>query len=93
MNKQRRDDSESFDSRSQYIVMCAGQQQTWASAAPQYYPSGGSPYAGQYQQPFPASMPPAYGPTQPYQQMMPGNGYAPQYSGIPVVRFFAQTRR
>ncbi|KAK4449094.1 hypothetical protein QBC34DRAFT_380577 [Podospora aff. communis PSN243] len=77
-NKQRRDDSESFDSRSQYVVWCGGPQQpTWAPAGPQYYPANASPYGGQYQQPYQAAnIPPAYAPNQQFQQ------YGTQYPGM-----------
>ncbi|KAK3360081.1 hypothetical protein B0T25DRAFT_565026 [Lasiosphaeria hispida] len=86
-NKQRRDDSESFDSRSQYVVWCGPQQSTWAQAptAPQYFPANGSPYNPQFQQPYQAAIQPAaYTPSQPYPQMMPNSGFGPQYSAIPT---------
>ncbi|KAK0719688.1 hypothetical protein B0H67DRAFT_552002 [Lasiosphaeris hirsuta] len=86
-NKQRRDDSESFDSRSQYVVWCGPQQSTWAQAptAPQYLPVNGSPYNTQFQQPYQAPIQPtAYAPSQPYPQMIPNSGFGPQYSAIPT---------
>ena len=90
-HKQRRDDSESFDSRSQYVVMSNGPQQSWAPAAPQYYaaPAAAS-YNGQYQQPYASgvAVAPGYGPNQGYEgygQMMPNGGYPPPYNGmVPV---------
>ncbi|KAK1836205.1 hypothetical protein QBC39DRAFT_109973 [Podospora conica] len=87
-HKQRRDDSESFDSRSQYVVMSNGPQQSWAPAAPQYYaaPAAAS-YNGQYQQPYApgVAVAPGYGPNQGYGQMMPNSGYPPPYNGmVPV---------
>ncbi|KAK0643130.1 hypothetical protein B0T16DRAFT_459307 [Cercophora newfieldiana] len=76
-NKQRRDDSESFDSRSQYVVWCGPQQPTWAPAGPQFYPPNAAPYSGQYQQTYQAAaIPPAFPPNQPFQQ------YGPQYPGM-----------
>ncbi len=87
-NRQRRDDSESFDSRSQYVVFCGGPQQpgTWAQAQPQYYPMNGSPYNGQFQQPYQAALQP-YGPNQPYppQMMPPNNSFTPPYNGMGTV--------
>lgn len=87
-HKQRRDDSESFDSRSQYVVMSNGPQQSWAPAAPQYYAApAAAPYSGQHQQPYApgVAVAPGYGPNQGYGQMMSNNGYPPQYNGmIPV---------
>lgn len=79
-NKQRRDDAESFDSRSNYVAWCGPQQGTWAPAGPHYYPVNSSPYNGQFQQPYPTGMQPVFGPNQPYPQMMPNNGYAPQFN-------------
>ncbi|KAK0728613.1 hypothetical protein B0T26DRAFT_698693 [Lasiosphaeria miniovina] len=84
-NKQRRDDSESFDSRSQYVAWCGPQQSTWAQApaAPQYFPVSGSPYTAPYQQPYQNSLQTAYGPNQAYPQMAASGAFAPQYNGIP----------
>ncbi|KXX79300.1 R3H domain-containing protein 2 [Madurella mycetomatis] len=79
----RRDDSESFESRSQYVAWCGPQQQTWAPAAPQYYPVNAAPFNGQFQQPYPNTPQPMYATAQPYPpQMMPNNGFTPQYTGM-----------
>ncbi|KAK3378281.1 hypothetical protein B0H63DRAFT_548233 [Podospora didyma] len=78
--KKRRDDSESFDSRSNYVAWCGPQQPTWAQAAPQYFPITGSPYNGQFQQPYPNTIQPAYGATQAYPQLMANAGFTPQYN-------------
>jgi len=81
--KQRRDDSESFDSRSNYVAWCGPQQSTWAPA-PQYFPVNSIPFNGQYQQPYPNTIPPPYGPNQAYAQVVPGNAFASQYNGMPT---------
>lgn len=84
--KQRRDDSEAFESRSQYTAYYGHPQQaTWVS--PQYIPAGNPGYNGQAQQPYPNAMPPAYGPpNQAYPTMMPpNNGFAPPYNAMPTV--------
>ncbi|KAL1879906.1 hypothetical protein VTK73DRAFT_6718 [Phialemonium thermophilum] len=81
--KQRRDDSESFDSRSQYVPWCGPQQQTWV--APQYVPVGNVPFNAQYQQPKPTPPPPVVAPNQGLTPMMP-SGY-PVYSASPPVYY------
>ncbi|KAK3499394.1 uncharacterized protein B0T23DRAFT_16640 [Neurospora hispaniola] len=92
-NKQRRDDSESFDSRSQYVVYYGGPQQSTWGPAPQAYPINNVPYNVQYQAPYPAAVPTyapqqayvpqqAYPQNQAYPQMVPNNGYAPQYGAV-----------
>ncbi|SPQ22125.1 addea7bf-b97e-4690-be8d-70a42029edd7 [Thermothielavioides terrestris] len=84
-NKQRRDDSESFESRSQYVAWCGPQHPTWGPAAPQYYPVSAAPFNTQFQQPYPNAPQPMYAPGQPYApQMMPNNGFAPPYGGVPT---------
>ncbi|KAK3956108.1 hypothetical protein QBC32DRAFT_164412 [Pseudoneurospora amorphoporcata] len=91
-NKQRRDDSESFDSRSQYVVYYGGQQSTWGPA-PQAYPINNVPYNAQYQAPYPTAVPTyapnqaypqnqAYAQNQAYPQMVPSNGFGPQYGAM-----------
>lgn len=92
-NKQRRDDSESFDSRSQYVVYYGGPQQSTWGPAPQAYPINNVPYNVQYQAPYPAAVP-TYAPNQAYSQnqgyqqnqaypqMVPNNGFAPQYGSM-----------
>ena len=85
--KQRRDDSETFESRSQYTAYYGHPQQaTWVP--PQYIQAGNPGYNGQAQQPYPNAMPPAYGPpNQAYPAMMPANGgFAPPYNAMPTVR-------
>ncbi|KAK6856698.1 hypothetical protein PG995_006885 [Apiospora arundinis] len=70
--KQRRDDSESFDSRSQYTPYYGTNphQPSWAQA--QYVAVGNMPYNGQAQQPYQAPMPQGYPQAGPaYPQMMP----------------------
>ncbi|KAK4200656.1 hypothetical protein QBC40DRAFT_68108 [Triangularia verruculosa] len=90
VNKQRRDDNEGFESRSQFVAWCGPQQPTWASTGPQYYQVTTPGYNGQYQQQQPpqpvyqTTMQPMYGPGQPYPpQMVPANGYPPHYNAVP----------
>ncbi|ORY59569.1 uncharacterized protein BCR38DRAFT_488595 [Pseudomassariella vexata] len=82
--KQRRDDSESFDSRSQYQAYYNPGQPGWT---PHYIPVGNPQYNGQLQQPYPNPMAQAYPqPVPTYPQMMPQvpmNGY-PQYGPMPT---------
>ncbi|KAK0635637.1 hypothetical protein B0T17DRAFT_50976 [Bombardia bombarda] len=82
-NKQRRDDSESFDSRSQYVTWFG--QSTWAQAAPQLFAVNSSQFNGQIPQPYPNAIQSTYGGSnQPYPPMMPtNNGFAAaQYNGM-----------
>lgn len=85
--KQRRDDNEGFESRSQFIAWCGPHAQTWAPAPAQYFPINTPQYSVPYQQPqaYPTAVQPMYAPSQQYPpQMVPvANGYAPQYNGIP----------
>jgi hypothetical protein len=84
--KQRRDDSESFESRSQFVAWCGPQHPSWGPSAPQYFPVNAAPFNGQYQQPYPNTTQPMYAPGQPYTpQMMPNNAFNPQYTGMPTV--------
>lgn len=90
--KQRRDDSESFDSRSQYTAWFGTHHYSGPAPAgwvPQYVPIGNSQFNGQVQQPYPNAMQQPYPQAaQGYQQMMPQgqmNGY-PQYGPMPPVR-------
>ncbi|KAI0134289.1 hypothetical protein BJ170DRAFT_679192 [Xylariales sp. AK1849] len=87
--KQRRDDSESFDSRSQYTAYygthhySASQQASWA---PQYVSAGNSQYNGQVQQPYQNAIPQPYPQSAPgYPQMMPQGpiNVFPQYNPMP----------
>ncbi|KAL7623368.1 hypothetical protein AAE478_007049 [Parahypoxylon ruwenzoriense] len=80
--KQRRDDSESFDSRSQYTAYYHPHQPNWT--APQYIPIGHPQYSGPVQPPYQAPIPQPYvAPPQGYPTMMPNNAF-PQYANIPV---------
>ncbi|KAF2973533.1 hypothetical protein GQX73_g175 [Xylaria multiplex] len=80
--KQRRDDSESFDSRSQYIKYFAPPQpqMEWA---PQFI-STNMQYNGQASQPYQYQIPQPYQtPPQGYPTMMANNGYS-QYGNVPA---------
>jgi hypothetical protein len=81
--KKRRDDSEGFETRSQYMpVVINGPQPTWAPSTPQYYHVGNPPqFSAQFQQPpYQTAAQPMYGP-QAYPQMVPSNPrYHAQYS-------------
>ncbi|KAK8102620.1 R3H domain-containing protein 1 [Apiospora sp. TS-2023a] len=82
--KQRRDDSESFDSRSQYTPYYGTNpnQPSWAQTG-QYVAVGNMPYNGQMQQPYQAPMPQGYPQAGPaYPQMMPQG----PMSGYPPIR-------
>ncbi|KAI0202082.1 hypothetical protein F4808DRAFT_459465 [Astrocystis sublimbata] len=86
--KQRRDDSESFDSRSQYVkYFPPPQQMEWS---PHFVPTN-MPYNGQVPPPY-QYIPPTYqnypAAPQGYPTMMPGNGY-PQYGSAPAVSITA----
>ncbi|KAL2167612.1 hypothetical protein VTG60DRAFT_1048 [Thermothelomyces hinnuleus] len=79
----RRDDSENFESRSQFVAW--PQHPGWGPSAPQYFPVNAAPFAGQFQQPYPNTPQPVYAPSQAYApQMVPNNGFAPQYTGVPT---------
>ncbi|KAJ3568618.1 hypothetical protein NPX13_g6360 [Xylaria arbuscula] len=81
--KQRRDDSESFDSRSQYIKYFAPPQpqMDWSTQPPQFIPAN-MPYNGQASQPYHYQMPQPYQASpQGYPTMMPNNGYQ-QYGSV-----------
>lgn len=84
--KQRRDDSESFDSRSNYIAYCGPQQPAWGGI-PQYIPIANAQYnvASPYQQQqYSNPLQPIYGPNQSYPAQPPNNGYAPSYNQVPM---------
>ncbi|KAI4859384.1 hypothetical protein F4820DRAFT_167759 [Hypoxylon rubiginosum] len=79
--KQRRDDSESFDSRSQYQPYYNPHQPNWT---PQYIPIGHTQYGTPVQQPYQSPIPQTYVPPAPaYPPMMPSNAF-PQYGSMPV---------
>ncbi|KAK4122327.1 hypothetical protein N657DRAFT_657171 [Parathielavia appendiculata] len=81
-NKQRRDDSENFESRSQYIAW--PQHPAWGPSAPQYFPVNAAPFNAQFQPPYPTPPQSMYPPGQAYTPpMMPNNGFTPQYAGMP----------
>ncbi|KAI2624929.1 hypothetical protein GGR54DRAFT_541753 [Hypoxylon sp. NC1633] len=81
-SKQRRDDSESFDSRSQYQLYYHPHQTNWQTA--QYIPISQGQYGSPAQQPYQGPMPQAYAPpAQTYPAMMPNTGF-PQYGNMPV---------
>ncbi|KAI0853186.1 hypothetical protein F5Y00DRAFT_134484 [Daldinia vernicosa] len=81
-SKQRRDDSESFDSRSQYQPYYHPHQPNWT--APHYIPIGHPQYSSPVQQPYQTPIPQAYAPpAPPYPPMMP-NGTFPQYGNMPM---------
>ncbi|KAI0538176.1 hypothetical protein GGR58DRAFT_314606 [Xylaria digitata] len=80
--KQRRDDSESFDSRSQYIKYFAPPQpqMEWSP----HFISTNMQYNGQASQPYQYQIPQPYQtPPQGYPAMMANNGY-PQYGNVPA---------
>ncbi|KAI1842280.1 hypothetical protein JX266_011565 [Neoarthrinium moseri] len=80
--KQRRDDSESFDSRSQYTPWYHPQPTGWA---PQYVPVGNNQFNGQMQQPYMQNVQP-HQQHQPYPQPAQGYGQLPpqgQMNGYP----------
>ncbi|KAF4453510.1 r3h protein 1 [Fusarium austroafricanum] len=94
--KQRRDDSDSFDSRHQYTPYWGPQQQTWVPQ-PQYMPPPNPQYGAQAP-PGPAyqgQMGPVYaqqGPGYPAVPAMPPNQPYPQYSVPPYAPQAAQQR-
>lgn len=87
-SKQRRDDSDSFDSRNQYTPYWGPQQQTWVSQqqpqAQLMAPPAG-PYNGQIPTTYPAQMIPPYT-TQNPQPYPPAPSMAPNasYQGYPL---------
>lgn len=84
--KQRRDDNESFDKRSEYTTFFPQQQMpTWV-AGPQYPAIGPQPFNGGVQGNYQNPMPPQFGPPNP--QFNPGMMGNPgmQYNNMPQVR-------
>ncbi|KAG6012845.1 hypothetical protein E4U43_007616 [Claviceps pusilla] len=60
-SKQRRDDSDSFDSRHQYTAFWGPQQQTWVpQSRGQYVPSAPGQFGGQPQTSYPPQVAPCY---------------------------------
>ncbi len=84
----RRDDSEGFDSRSQYTAYYGHPQQTtWVTQ--QYIPVANTPFTAQIPQPSYQSpiIPPTYGASnQAYQPTMAGTGYMPPANTVQPVR-------
>ncbi|KAI5857342.1 hypothetical protein GGS23DRAFT_388336 [Durotheca rogersii] len=80
-SKQRRDDSESFDSRSQYTAYYHPHQPNWT--APQYIPIGHPQYTGPTQQPYQGPIPQPYAAPQGYPAMVPNNAFPP-YVNVPI---------
>ncbi|KAK1654719.1 R3H domain-containing protein [Colletotrichum phormii] len=81
--KQRRDDSDSFDSRHNYTPYWGPQQQTWMPQ-PQYVPVSNQ-YGAPVQQPYPNQIPAApYNttPTQTFAPMMPNTAYNAAYPNM-----------
>ncbi|KAF5626469.1 R3H domain protein [Fusarium tjaetaba] len=94
--KQRRDDSDSFDSRHQYTPYWGPQQQTWISQ-PQYMPPPNTQYGAQAPPGpvYPGQVAPVYthqGPGYPAMPAMPPNQAYPQYSAPPYAPQAAQQR-
>ncbi|OLN82228.1 R3H domain-containing protein 2 [Colletotrichum chlorophyti] len=77
--KQRRDDSDSFDSRHNYTPYWGPQQQTWMPQ-PQYVPVSNQ-YGAPVQQPYPSQVQAPYNttPTQSFAPVMPTMGYNAPY--------------
>ncbi|KAH8893161.1 hypothetical protein GQ53DRAFT_645307, partial [Thozetella sp. PMI_491] len=89
--KQRREDAESWDSRSNYAPVAWGSTQnaTWApmmnNPNQQFFPAGNDQYNGQYQQPlYGNGVQPVFGAAQSYPQPMANNAYVPAYNGMPT---------
>ncbi|KAI9048510.1 hypothetical protein LZ554_007344 [Drepanopeziza brunnea f. sp. 'monogermtubi'] len=86
--KQRRDDSESFDRRSQYTPFYPQQPQapTWVAQAQTPYMGGmaSQPYNGAVQTSYPSAMAPQYTqPTQQYNPALGNNGSMQPYNAMP----------
>jgi hypothetical protein len=81
--KQRRDDSESFDVRSQYTPFFPPQQQPSWSPVPQYGPMVPQ-FGNNMQNTYPGTPSPAYGqPPQQFHAPMMGGGMMPTYNQMP----------
>jgi len=81
--KQRRDDSESFDVRSQYTPFFPPQQQPSWSPVPQYGPMV-SQFNNTMQNTYPGAPAPTYGqPPQQFHAPMMGSGMMPTYNQMP----------
>jgi hypothetical protein len=83
VGKQRRDDSESFDVRSQYTPFFPPQQQPSWSPVPQYGPMVPQ-YGNTMQNTYPGTPTPVYGqPPQQFHAPMMGSGMIPTYNQMP----------
>lgn len=81
--KQRRDDSESFDVRSQYTPFFPPQQQPSWSPVPQYGPMVPQ-FSNTMQNTYPGTPSPAYGqPPQQFHTPMMGGNMMPNYNQMP----------
>jgi hypothetical protein len=84
--KQRRDDSESFDVRSQYTPFYAQPQMPTWTPTPQYSPVGPQPFNGPVQSTYQHPMPAQFGPpTQQFNSGQMNNGSMQAYNNIPQV--------
>ncbi len=86
--KQRREDSESWDSRSNYIAWGTTQNATWAPMPPtnqQFYPVPNAQFNGQFQQVYGNGVQPGFGSNQPYAQGMANSSFVPQYNAMSTV--------
>ena len=86
--KQRRDDSDSFDSRSQYTPWFPPQQTpTWVSA-PQYPQMPPQQFGGGVQNVYQSAISQQFvSPNMQYSPAMISNGSMPNYSGMPQVGY------
>lgn len=86
--KPRREDSDTFDVRSQYTPFFPQQAPTgptWAPAAPQYAPMVPQPFNGAVQNGY-QPMPQQFGPqSQPFNPAMMNNGNMQTYANTPPV--------
>jgi len=85
-SKQRRDDSESFDVRSQYTPFYSQPQMPTWTPTPQYSPVGPQPFNGPVPNTYQHPMPAQFGPST--QQFNPGqmsNGNMQAYNNMPQV--------
>jgi hypothetical protein len=86
--KQRRDDSDSFDVRSQYTPFFPQQPQQSPSwiPTPQYGPMGLQPFNGMAQTTFQNPMAPQFAPAQQFSPPMMSNGNVQPYTNVPQVK-------
>jgi hypothetical protein len=85
-SKQRRDDSESFDVRSQYTPFYTQPQMPTWTPTPQYSPVGPQPFNGPVQNTYQHPMPAQFGPpTQQFNTGQMNNGNMQAYNNMPQV--------